>query len=470
MIRRVPTIICIAITGALAGSTSAEVSNDYAWTWPLTTDASASAWQFELTPEMYAASMYLQLTDMAVFNANDQAVPLAMMPSPPAAADHAETIDLPVFAIAAAPGEKNGDVALTLERADDGSLRRVAAQIAATPPKPTTASDYVLDASAVMRDGNATIDRVWLNWPDGNDAISARVALATSDDLEHWTPIVNAAAIVDLRRDDAHLQRKDIALSIATTAKYLRLRVLDGSLPQTFSVSAHQLTRAARAQPALQWLEASGERVDAPSTRDKTVYRYRLPAALPIERVRVDPSSENSIARVEVLSSGPFAADSWFSRATFTAFRLQEHEVEILNEEMPVNVAVRADEWRIETQPPLDRAPTLALGWHPERIVFLAQGKPPFRIAVGSRSTHRTDFPVEVALGELRARLGADWQPPLAATGKREIAAGDLAYEEPPLPLPWRNWLLWSVLVIGALVVVGFALSLLRGARSGDNR
>ncbi|MFZ2235310.1 MAG: DUF3999 family protein, partial [Dokdonella sp.] len=53
-------------------------------------------------------------------------------------------------------------------------------------------------------------------------------------------------------------------------------------------------------------------------------------------------------------------------------------------------------------------------------------------------------------------------QPPLASSGDRADISGDAAYAKPAPPLPWKSWLLWAVLLLGAIIVSSFALSLLR--------
>ena len=68
-------------------------------------------------------------------------------------------------------------------------------------------------------------------------------------------------------------------------------------------------------------------------------------------------------------------------------------------------------------------------------------------------------------LASLRASLGKDWQPPIAALGSARVSAGETALRAAPPPTPWRRWLLWGVLIGGALLVAAFALSLLRGAK-----
>ncbi|MGB3392261.1 MAG: DUF3999 family protein, partial [Stenotrophomonas sp.] len=56
----------------------------------------------------------------------------------------------------------------------------------------------------------------------------------------------------------------------------------------------------------------------------------------------------------------------------------------------------------------------------------------------------------------------AQWQPAAASLGAGVQRAGDAAYRPAPTSRDWKNLVLWAVLVLGALLVAGFALSLLR--------
>ena len=49
-----------------------------------------------------------------------------------------------------------------------------------------------------------------------------------------------------------------------------------------------------------------------------------------------------------------------------------------------------------------------------------------------------------------------------ATIGTARISAGEAALQPPSQPTPWRQWLLWAVLVLGAGLVAVFALGLLR--------
>ena len=105
------------------------------------------------------------------------------------------------------------------------------------------------------------------------------------------------------------------------------------------------------------------------------------------------------------------------------------------------------------------------LPFRPEAVVFLAQGAGPYSLAAGSARSQRANAPVAQLLAELRRQRGKDWQPSPAYLGTPSPLAGDAALEP---ARDWKSWLLWSVLALGALLVAGFAFSLLRSKVPAD--
>lgn len=453
---------------------ASKATGDYAYRWPLKAEGQNAAWQFELTPEVYAALIDPELGDFVVLNADGQAVPVARLTIDPATRPGVAQAPLPVFALprrASAAG--TDDLSLRLERDGSGRLRLLQVDMGApaTLATPATAVpapiDYVMDAD-LGRDPKrpATVDRLDLRWPEIGD-IHARFAVEGSDDLEHWQMLVEGAAVVSLRRGGSVLQRRDIALP-PTSLRYLRLRQLDGDPVPGLQVTARRSRGGA--QPP-QWRRVRAEFVDtAPDAFGKGhLYRYRLPAKLPVGRVGVTLGADNATAEVilDAQNGSAGGEDAWTPIGRTLLFRLQQDGMRIDNEDYALTAPIAAREWRLRSPIALTPAPTMDVAYLPDRFVFLAQGSGPYTLAAGSRDARRDPLPVEQALAPLRSRLGAEWSPPVATLGARSEAAGTQAYAEKATPPDWRRWLLWGFLVLGAAIVGGFALSLLR-ARTAE--
>lgn len=461
--KTIPVFVAALSLGFAAIAAQPQVatpSGDYAYRWPLDAGGQNAAWQFELTPEVYAALIDPALGDFEVLNADGQSVPVARLTVDPDAQPGVAQVSLPVFALPRR-GDSAGrdDLSLRLERDMDGRLRML--QVDATSAASQTLIDYVMDADISRNPKRpSTVDRLDLTWPESGD-VQARFAVEGSEDLQQWQSLLDAAAVVSLRRDGATLQRRDIALP-TTSLRYLRLRQLDGDPIPGLQITARR-TRAGVSSP--QWRRLRADFVD--SGRDEFgkdhVYRYRLPARLPIGRIDVTLGAENGTAEVIVdAQSGAPGSGRWTPIGRTLVFRLQQDGVRIDNEDYVLTAPFAAREWRLRSPIALVPSPDVDVAYLADRFVFLAQGRGPYALVAGSRNARRTSLPVEQALAPLRSRLGKDWTPPVATLGARSAAAGTAAYAKQPTPTDWRSWLLWGFLLLGAAIVGGFAMSLLR--------
>ena len=74
----------------------------------------------------------------------------------------------------------------------------------------------------------------------------------------------------------------------------------------------------------------------------------------------------------------------------------------------------------------------------------------------------RRHSPLPELVSALHEQDGPSWQPAAALVGEPKLLAGDAALQP---ARDWKTWLLWAVLAVGAAVVAGFALTLLREPR-----
>src|SRR5690606_28165354 len=99
----------------------------------------------------------------------------------------------------------------------------------------------------------------------------------------------------------------------------------------------------------------------------------------------------NSVAAAQIGAKNP-GEDWWRPVANFAAFRLGSGQDEVRH--ISPSIDPRRDrEWRLTTQPALNKAPKLLLSYRPERFVLLAQGPAPYTLAAGSVRAERENYP-----------------------------------------------------------------------------
>lgn len=446
-------VAVLALAVAAAWPAGAGSRQDYARQWPLTLqEADAGAYRVTLDREVYRSAHLPSLRDVEVFNADGRPVPSALLPAGQPAAQAAETVELPWFPLP--PGEAAGadDIAVISERDADGRVRRVVARVdGAAPAQARPANAWLLDAGAV--DGRVTALR--LEWRPSPEPIEVAYRVEGSDDLRDWRTLQPRAQLLDLVRDGQRLRLQRIPLE--GSAKYLRLLPLraDAALPLA-GVRA-ELARPAAA-PGLRWESLPGRAV---VEQGVTHYDFVLEGRFPVTRADVDTAGND--ARQWALSSRDREDAAWRLRAgPWVAFQVGDAGAGQRSPAQDLGVATRDRYWRLSSRSPAAAAPTLRLGYQPETIVFLAQGRPPYALAAGSARVTRAEAPLPQLVDALRAQRGADWQPAAAYTGPGQALAGPAALAPPTPERDWKTWLLWGLLVAGAGVVAGFAISLLR--------
>ena len=154
-------------------------------------------------------------------------------------------------------------------------------------------------------------------------------------------------------------------------------------------------------------------------------------------------------------------------RTRQVAFRLGDGEAAIESPPLEFDT-LRNLQWRLRTEPAQARAPTLTAWYRPDTFVMLAQGAAPYRLAAGSFQARRPDYPMRTLLAEMQSREGDLWLPPEAHLGGGAPLAGEAALRAPAPPPPYKRWLLWGVLIAGALGVLWMVASLARGGAANE--
>lgn len=104
----------------------------------------------------------------------------------------------------------------------------------------------------------------------------------------------------------------------------------------------------------------------------------------------------------------------------------------------------------------------LHVGWAPQRLVFLAQGEGPYTLAFGSASRQTTPLPLESLLSRLGPEARNRQLIRVAAVGAVHTLGGEQALRPVEAPPPYKQWILWAVLLAGLAIMGWMALKLHR--------
>lgn len=421
---------------------------DFARQWPLQLmDVDAGAYAVTLPVDTYRGATDAGLRDIDVVDADARAVPAAVLPIAGAFATDTQWTALPWFALPT-ESQRGGlaNVAVVSERDAAGRVLRIRAQVDTNDAAP--AQSWLLDASGIAQPVRA----LRLQWAPHTQPLDIAYRVEASDDLRRWWTVQGDARLLDLARDGQRLLQTRIELD--GSARYLRLLPNQPEARATLQLTG-VFAQSTVAKPT-QWQWRLMQPV---SQSEAKQYQFQLDGRFPI--VVADVELPGNAAGVWRLDSRDSTDAPWQPRVgPWTVFSVGQNANSDRSEPQALSFPVRDRYWRLTAAQAGSATPTLRLGYLPERIVFVASGRAPYRLVAGSTNKRRADAPMDELLTQLRTRRGAQWQPALALVGQGAELAGKQALRPPPPD--WKRWLLWAALAAGAIVVALFALSLLR--------
>ncbi|ALN89989.1 DUF3999 domain-containing protein [Lysobacter gummosus] len=429
---------------------------DYAQQWSLQLSRDdGGAYRVVLDEAVYRQAQSAQLRDVDVIDRSGAVVPASVFAPEQPIARAPQRVMLPWFPLPASPsGSATQGWELVSEVETDGRLRRVEARSTAADTAKLPQTSLLIDASRLR----APILALELEWAPGA-ALDAAYGVEASDDLDHWRSLGSSGRLVDLQRDGQRLvQRRIVFDAVGEQARYLRLTPQDPkSAAQINAVTAELAGNAASAP--MQWRELKGRRVEL---KDGSIaFEYTLDGRFPIQQA--DVALPGNHALEWRLESRDNEEQGWYAQAgPWMAYQVAGKGEGDRSAARQLASTVRDRHWRLRANGAVPGEPVLRLGYRPEVVVFLAQGEPPYALVAGSARAARGNSPLAHLIEALRTSRGRDWQPADATLGSAVALAGASALVPAEPERDWYSYMLWAVLVGGALIVAGFAFSLLK--------
>lgn len=440
---------------------SAQAADDFARQWPLQlSQPDAGAYRVPLDASVYAAAHWRDLRDVRVLDADGKPVASAVYAAAMPVSAPLRTVALSWFALPASAATTDDDLSVVVERDGSGKVLSIRNSVGRGSDAGTADPVWLIDLGKEA----GKLRTLQVDWADAGATLDLGYRLEGSDDLRGWQVLDPQVRLVQLSNQGRALHKNTI--KVESGLRYLRLVPLQR-----------------RGAPALRGLR--GEMADVVDAGDwqwqelqaqaggnaKDGYQYALQGRLPVQRLDVVMPANSAVSwTVSSRDADRTGADGqsplWQTLTQgWNAWSLNEGGRQQRSPPLETSGSITDRQWRLQAEPGAApaQAPVLRLGYRPGSVVFLAQGRAPYLLVAGSANVGEAQAALDPMLDALRARNGTQWQPAVAGLGAEATRAGDAAYQPAKAPRDWKNLVLWAVLVIGALIVAGFALSLIRG-------
>lgn len=452
--------ICIAPL-TLVSAESVPKPDDFAYGLPITVQSTAPIQEVDVPQRVYEIVTHADLSDLRVFNHNGEVLPHSLR-TPVAATTQGDTLSLPFFPL---PNETSATPdAITLHfRADQNGTVLDLGNRAAASSQPPHSSIYLIDASGTVRG----IEKLILRWSETTSySLNTRASLESSSDLTHWNPINGVFPILRLRHGDATIERHTLVLPRATNRYYL-LKFSPPTPPVELTAIHAQLT-SHNTPVRTEWKTLFATHDSSESAE----FIYNTDGMMPIDRVHVKLALANTVASVEIQSAahrhGP-----WVHRARGLIYRIASENHETVQEEFMFTPAPTHHRlFKLIVKEGLESlgkdAPTLVVGWTPQRLTFMVRGNPPYLLAYGNVKLANSP-PGSTNLLKTLPTGSSNQATQGASLGVEQILGGETRRQPtPPQSNTWKKVLLWLSLLAGVAILMVMAVRLVRSMQTAS--
>ncbi len=434
------------------------VPNDFAYGFLLTPDGDGAIYKVTLPQDIYQQVTRNDLGDLRVFNDLGEMLPHTIQRPEALPAQSSPTQPLPFFPLYDTDTNESDGLSLRISTDANGSILNIRPR--EVTQESSIVSAYLIDTSTLKEPPS----ELQVTWTSAGESFVSTVSVQYSNDLTHWHSVVNAATLVELRYGGHKLEQHTIAMPLQK-ARYLRINWPAGkegsrvtSIRAAFSPV---ITKPSHQQMHLSPISASA---------NATVFEFDTKGRFPVNTLNLRLPERNSLADA-VLSSRSGKDGDWRVRYRGVFYHLQVSGTRLVTPAIRVPW-VRDRHWRLkiaEERSSLGKEmPVLELGWMPHELFFLARGNPPFTLAYGSVRVKKTKQPIAMLL-ETISNAGEGEFIRTAHMKERTVLGGEAALKALRPAFPWKQWLLWGILIAGVLLLAWMAMHLHRQMNPGTD-
>ncbi|AVP98360.1 hypothetical protein C7S18_14710 [Ahniella affigens] len=430
-----------AVTVATPNELPAPSNPDFAYAWPVQVTGTDSLHQLTVPADVYPVLTRLDLSDLTLIDATGQPVSLSILPQPSLNA----WLDLPT------PMEIVLQHGLPLT--DDA-------------PYPSERSRIRLLVQSRQTDV-LPIRALRINYEhrrelpaDATFRVRASAKPESNASAGEWLHLDEVAS-----RFNADTRTGEVRLVLEPQATR-ELELMIAPIPASVTVRSVMAEYDLRESPELRWVDTTLQPLAGTATQ-WDMFEYLAPGPARFHRARFDLGGDK-VGEIELMSLD--GSGYWAGQGAMTSYDISLDDARFARNTLGFR-EVRARRWRVMVRPAPESPPKLQLAYQPDILVFSKRGPAQLTLLAGSQRVQRPSYPVLDMVEDVRAQLGQDWQPARAQVGARFPWRGTEALK--PVPpksnQDYRAWLLWSLLLVAAVLVGYMAVNMLRETNDAES-
>ncbi|HKJ15730.1 MAG TPA: DUF3999 family protein [Xanthomonadales bacterium] len=452
-------ILCLMLvalgTGSIQAANELPEQQSYAWQFPISIEQPTEFMAAEIPLEVYRSVADSQLRDIGLYDASGQPIPRIIDHPFKQPEDVEFATPLRTFPVFSETNQSQERLRLLVESGSAVTHLELDSGARSSDKSRATLEAYIVDLREIE---NEQFSKLEFNWADDVPGFIGRAVIETSDDLLHWQWVAEGT-LASLEFEGTAITRNRIVIP-GQDQDYLRITWRD--LPEQWALKSLRGVRSERGpDESREWL------VLDPIERSENgrEFIFDIEGFPPIDRAELILPGQNVVVRAS-LDIRHNAETHWQRAHQGLFYRVSRDGNEITSNPARLRL-YRASQWRVSIETGrVGNDVQLRLGWKPERIMFLAQGRAPYSLATGRSQDALENFPQHRLLGDksLFNMLEDSGEPGVATIGARQVAAGAVVMQG-ARTWTWRTVLVWIGLV-GAVVFVGWlVLSLVRESK-----
>lgn len=452
-------IVSLLLLLTIPVTSFALTEQDFAYSADIETQKQTPFYELELPSIVYKTISRDDMGDLRIINGAGQVIPHGIRDGK-TKVDHTKQVkNIPFYPLYQNEDKNISDLQLNIKRDASGEVINLQSR-PATNDKNKKLSGYLLD----LRKWNQPVQQLTINWKKiSNPSFIRKLTIERSDDLEKWQTVATGKTLVKMSFKNHHLKENTFDTYIAKS-KYLKLSYEDDTTGLELESIQAMYSHASRTKlqswetVSLQKMPRAGE------------YQFNHQLKTVVRQLEVKLPENNTVVQVKVLSRMN-DQQSWRYRGSSLLYRLSAEGSDI--EKTTINVTANQDKkWllRVDQQGGGlgSGLPVVKYAWQPQQLVFVARGKPPYKIIWGSakvkpvlvNANHLLPSPVsgpnDTVTGNNKMISSAALQVNTFTTRNAD------ALKPKEKPTNWQTWILWISLVAAALILVWMAMRLMK--------